>query len=89
MSYAALTDCKRLDILRPTPAPARDTGDATLNRMVKRIRESGTVTLHCDRPGDERHAATVARWLMNELCEPVSVRAVDGGLLFTRERTTD
>lgn len=85
MSYAAPTVLERRAILSADPPP-RSIGDVVLERMVEQLRETGAVTLMVDRNGDSERAGIVARWLMNELCEPVTVSRVDGGLRFTRER---
>lgn len=80
MSYTAPATLEREAI----DAPPKFSANRTIEKLVARLREVGTATVRC-REEDERHAVMVARLLMNELCEPVTVSRVDGGLRFTRE----
>lgn len=80
MNYAAPTDLER----RAIDAPPKPYANRAIEKLVACLREVGTATVRCDER-DERHAVMVAQLLMNELCEPITVSRVDGGLRFTRE----
>lgn len=81
MSYAAATPDRDANA-KPLPDSSADPAVA---KLVQLLRDTGVATIRC-RYEDEQHAGTVVRFLMNELCEPITVSRVDGGLQFTRER---
>ena len=89
VSYAAPHDRERaaidwIDSVTVDDGP-EDEVDQLVDEILAELRGAGHYRLECERPATPDSAAVLCRWLMNELCEPVTASIVDGGVLFTRE----
>jgi len=90
VSYAAPHDRERaaidwIDGVTVDDGSEDDEVGQLVDEILAELRGAGHYRLECERPASPDSAAVLCRWIMNELCEPVTASIVDGAVLFTRE----